>query len=301
MPHQPSQPGASIVRPLATLGMFGLVLAVAFGGGAAAGSLTGPIDVGDGGAHPDDDAPGAALPARGLLVAQDGLRLVPDARSAHPGPFSFRIVGDDDRPVVDFVEQHERYMHFIVASRDLATFHHLHPTRDAGGRWQVDLPELSPGAYRAFADFQADGAAPMTLGVDLTVPGRTPRAQPPAPTTTHLVDGYDVRLEGELVAGTDAELTITVRRGGAVVSTEPYLGAGGHLVALRDGDLAFLHVHPLDEHPEGPVRFAVDVPSEGTYALFFDFVHDGEVRTARFVVDADRTAPPSDPSDGDGH
>ena len=25
---------------------------------------------------------------------------------------------------------------------------------------------------------------------------------------------------------------------------EPYLGAKGHLVALREGDLAYLHIHP---------------------------------------------------------
>lgn len=278
------------MSPLATLTTFGLVLAVALGGGAAAGSLAGPIDVGEGDAgHETSETAAPALAAGGLLVAQDGLRLVPDARVAHPGPFTFRIVGDDDRPVTAFVEQHERYMHLIVASRDLRTFHHLHPTKGSDGRWRVELPELAPGAYRAFADFQAAGADPVTLGVDLVVPGRTTVPEAPVPTRRHVADGYDVRLEGDLVAGTDAELTITVRRDGAVVATEPYLGAGGHLVALRDGDLAFLHVHPLDDGSDGPVRFAVEVPSEGTYALFFDFLHDGEVRTARFVVDADRT------------
>jgi len=57
-------------------------------------------------------------------------------------------------------------------------------------------------------------------------------------------------------------------------------------VALRDGDLAYLHVHPLDDEPNGPVPFAVEVPSPGTYALFFDFLADGTVRTARFVAQA---------------
>ena len=85
-------------------------------------------------------------------------------------------------------------------------------------------------------------------------------------------------------------MTITVRRDGQVVTTEPYLGAAGHLVALRDGDLAYLHVHPLDDEPAGPVRFAVEVPSAGLYGLFFDFQVDGQVRTARFVLDADRAA-----------
>lgn len=79
--------------------------------------------------------------------------------------------------------------------------------------------------------------------------------------------------------------------------TDPYLGAAGHLVALRDGDLAYVHVHPLAEEPSGPVGFGVEVPSAGRYALFFDFEVDGTVRTARFVADL----APADGDHGGGH
>ncbi|MDK8252667.1 hypothetical protein QP834_16880, partial [Enterococcus faecalis] len=62
--------------------------------------------------------------------------------------------------------------------------------------------------------------------------------------TTDEVDGYTVSLNGDLTAGTSSELTISVERDGQPVTTlEPYLGAFGHLVALREGDLAYLHVH----------------------------------------------------------
>ncbi|NKX51639.1 hypothetical protein HER39_13910, partial [Arthrobacter deserti] len=45
-------------------------------------------------------------------------------------------------------------------------------------------------------------------------------------------------------------LTVIVTRGGQPVKTlEPYLGAYGHLVALRAGDLAYLHVHPEGAAP----------------------------------------------------
>ena len=54
---------------------------------------------------------------------------------------------------------------------------------------------------------------------------------------------------------------------------------------LREGDLAYLHVHPMDTEPDGPVNFMVSLPSAGTYAMFFDFKVDNVVRTARFVVD----------------
>ena len=69
----------------------------------------------------------------------------------------------------------------------------------------------------------------------------------------------------------------------AVTDLQPYLGALGHLVAIRDGDLAYLHVHPLGatDGPGGPtVRFGVDIPTAGTYGLFFDFSHGDVVRTA---------------------
>ena len=40
-------------------------------------------------------------------------------------------------------------------------------------------------------------------------------------------------------------LTLTVTKDGQpVTDLQPYLGAYGHLVALRAGDLAYLHVHP---------------------------------------------------------
>ncbi len=135
----------------------------------------------------------------------------------------------------------------------------------------------------------------------------------PVPATGDAVsiDGYDVTFDGELVAGEESELTVSVSRDGVPVDDlQPYLGALGHLVAIRDGDMADLHVHPLDDAdgPGGPaVRFAVDVPTAGTYGLFFDFSHGDVVRTASVVattVDAADAAAPTTTSathDGDEH
>ena len=58
-------------------------------------------------------------------------------------------------------------------------------------------------------------------------------------------------------------------------------GAGGHLVALREGDLAFLHVHP-DEHADD-VAFEATFPTTGRYRLFLQFKHDGAVQTVAFT------------------
>jgi copper chaperone CopZ len=68
----------------------------------------------------------------------------------------------------------------------------------------------------------------------------------------------------------EAELRFTVMREGRVIHTEPYLGAGGHLVALREGDLAFLHVHPPGHAEEGvhddAVGFATESPAPAATA-----------------------------------
>lgn len=278
----------------AKLAAYALVLAAVLGGGAALGAAAGPLDVGGGdghdapGGHGDEPAAGGSgrLPAGGLLVSQDGYTLVPEDRLADAGRFAFTVVGPDGRAVERYDTVHDRDLHLIVASRDLTRFAHLHPGREAGGRWAVELPALGPGWYRAFADFRPAGAGQLTLGVDLVAPGAV--EPPPAlePRRTHRVDGFDVELAGDLAAAEEAMVTVTVGRGGEVVTTDPYLGAAGHLVALRQGDLAYLHVHPLDDEPAGPVRFAVEVPSPGTYALFFDFLVDGTVRTARFALEA---------------
>lgn len=276
------------MKPAVTLGAFGVVLAAALGVGAAVGSAAGPIETGGDAHHAEATAEPVATkrPTRGLEIAQDDLRLEADDRVLDGRPFGYRIVGDEGVAVTDFVEQHERKMHLIIASRDLSTFHHVHPRMDVSGHWQVQLPALSPGAYRAFADFAAVGHEPMTLGVDLTVPGLVAAPEELAVSRTDEVDGYHVTLDGALEAGADSRLTVTVERNGEVIVTEPYLGAAGHMVTLRDGDLAYLHVHPLTPERIGPVPFAVDVPSASTYAVFFDFLHEGEVRTARFVLEA---------------
>jgi hypothetical protein len=274
------------VNPAAKLGAFGLVLLAVLGGGAALGQAVGPIDTaatarGDmdhGGDGAADMADHDAVPA-GLQVAQDGYTLsVPVTDLGRP-ELRFTIVGPDGEPVTRFDELHERRLHLVIVSRDLQTYAHLHPAMDRTGEWSVALPGLPPGSYRVFADVQPTGAEHLTLGIDAAVAGTS--APRPIRLAHHdEVDGFEVDLESR-----DGTATITVRRDGRVVTTEPYLGAAGHLVAVRQGDLAYLHVHPLDEEPAGPVRFGVEYPSAGTYALFFDFQVDGVVHTARFAVE----------------
>ena len=225
---------------------------------------------------------GGHTAVKGLLASQDGYTFTPENTDIGDGNFAFTITGPDGAPVKDYTTLHDRDLHLIVASDDLRQYAHLHPMLDDNGRWFVKTPsDFSPGKYRAFADFDPEGTqTQLTLGIDLTKPGAAPAAKPLVPSNKDSVDGFDVSLD---FTGTEA--TVTVRRNGEVVTTQPYLAAAGHLVTLREGDLAYLHVHPMDTEPDGPVNFMVSLPSAGTYAMFFDFKVDNVVRTARFVVD----------------
>jgi hypothetical protein len=157
----------------------------------------------------------------------------------------------------------------------------------ADGTWSVPLAVGAPGAYRVFADFQPAGRADgLTLGVDVPAPGDYRPRPLPAPARSTTVDGYTVTLTGALTPGASSPVTLSVSRGGRpVTDLQPYLGAYGHLVALREGDLAYLHVHPGAGRTAGPaITFNAEVPSAGTYRLYLDFRHGGKVRTAEFTA-----------------
>jgi len=274
-------------------------------GGAAVGNAVGPFNTTSAASHASHDAPGAAtdsppqdapeenlIPA-GLTTSEAGYTLEPErtdlAGATGDEPFRFRITSPDGEVVRAFESRHERELHLIVVDRDLTTFSHLHPTRADDGTWSVVLGKMKPGVHRAFADFVPSGGPDLTLGVDLAVAGDFRPAPLPSVAGTDAADGYEVTLGGAPTAGSSSEVTLEVSRDGQpVTDLDPYLGANGHLVAIRAGDLAYLHVHPLETtgKDSGPtVRFAVEVPSPGTYRLFFDFAHGTGVHTADFTVD----------------
>ncbi|MEO3777082.1 hypothetical protein ABGB16_09560 [Micromonospora sp. B11E3] len=245
------------------------------------------------GAH-DHGSPagaGGATDVGGLAVSSGGWTLAPlsDGFAAgRPGEFRFQVRDVQGRPVTRFAVVHDKPMHLIVVRRDLTGYRHLHPTMAADGTWSIPLTLPQGGAWRAYADFTVvtddGGQTALTLGVDLAVPGGyTPRPLP-APATTTTVDGFTVSWSGEPRIGVTRPLRFQVRAGDSTPTVERYLGAYGHLVALREGDLGYLHVHPEAGPPGDGVTFQLTVPGPGRYRLYLDFQVDGVVRTAEFTL-----------------
>jgi hypothetical protein len=299
------------VKLAAFAGGLVLAFAAALGVGAATGSPFDSPETAPHG-HRSPDAPGDAaeqsggdttdgadagsdgqMPA-GLAVSRDGYTLQlldPVLPAGDAVDLRLRIVTDNGQPVEKFAVSHEKRMHVILVRRDTSSFQHVHPQMATDGTWSVPVT-VEPGSWRVFADFVPAGGAegPVTLGADLSVSGPFSPEPLPQETRVDTVDGYQVVLEGDLVRGRDTTLAFTVTRDGKpVTDLQPYLGAYGHLVALRAGDLAYLHVHPEDAPPDGPaggpqIGFSAASPTAGTYRLFLDFQHRGQVRTAEFTL-----------------
>ncbi|SDX62027.1 hypothetical protein SAMN05660209_00876 [Geodermatophilus africanus] len=275
----------------------GAVFAAAVGVGAAIGPVGAP------GTHP-----AAAAPAPGPAV-DAGTGYVLDVLEEQPAAGTttvvFRVLGPDGAPVTGYTPDHGEDLHLVAVRTDLSGYQHVHPDLGADGTWRAPLT-LTPGSWHLVADTTPAAAGEdLALTADLQVAGTYDPRPLPEPAPVAEVDGYTVVLTGELTPGGESELTFGVSRDGRpVTDLQPYLGAYGHLVALREGDLEYLHVHPVeDEHvapaPGPHVGFAATAPSAGTYRLFLDFRHGDAVHTAAFTVQATGTA--ADEPAGHGH
>lgn len=264
----------------------------------------------DAGSAMDHGEAGTAPVPRGVTLAAGGYQLGPVSAPAavgSAGTLSFTISDAGGKPLQDYAASHTKDLHLIMVRTDGSEFRHVHPERAADGSWSIPWTWKAAGTYRVFADFVPGGSTDqLTLTRTIDVAGPVTAAAAPAETRTAHVDGFDVTIAGDLRAGASSELTLSVAKNGVPVTTlQPYLGAFGHLVALRDGDLAYLHVHPEGADPQpgqlsgATVEFAAEAPSSGRYLLYFDFQVDGAVHTAAFVLPA--SGAPGESPGGDSH
>lgn len=283
--------------PVARLAAFAILLAVLAGVAALVGRASG-LDVEEsaghesaGGAPHGGEAP-AAKGANGLSDASAGLRLRLEPATLEAGVRSrleLAIVDRHGEPIGALHASHgEPPLHLILVRRDLSGYQHLHPKR-SGESYVADVALPLPGIWRAYADFEIDGEK-IVLGRDLFVPGEFAPLPLPAIAATTRAESYDVELgREELRAGAETTLRFLISRSGEPVEAlQPYLGAAGHLVAIREDDLTYLHVHPFEGSATGRIGFGADFAEPGRYALFLQFRHEGRVRTARFTVAVDR-------------
>jgi len=244
----------------------------------------------DGSVTPAGGATSGAGSVGGLAVSSDGLTLVPASRTFaadRTQPLRFKITATGGAPVTTYATVHDKALHLILIRRDLSGFQHLHPAMAPDGTWSIPLTLADPGSYRAIADFTAivgGKQIPTTLGVDLTVPGDYAPVELPAPVRQAVTQDLQVSFEGEPRTGSTQPLMMSVTTVGKPAALEPYLGAYGHLVVLREGDVGYVHVHPEEQLIDGKVKFWLAAPGPGRYRMFFDFQVAGQVHTAAWTA-----------------
>ncbi|TLF78497.1 hypothetical protein [Nocardia cyriacigeorgica] len=295
---------------------FALGLAAVFGIALGVGAAIGPEpsepaghDTHAAGSATTGGSGSAELPG-GLVATEAGYTLALDnatTTTSADAQLRFRILDHTGAPVTHYVRSHDKDLHLIVVRRDMAAFQHVHPVLDANGTWSVALNLSRAGDYRVYADFTPEGGEALTLGADLRVAGQYDAQPLPAPATSTTVGDYTVTLDGVITPGQASKVTLSVSRNGQpVTDLQPYLGAYGHLVALRASDLAYLHVHPEGEPGDGVtaagpgITFYVTAPTTGDYRLFLDFQHEGVVRTAEFTATAGPASTTPAPAAGHG-
>lgn len=228
-----------------------------------------------------------------------------------PATYTFSIVDDQGTTLKsnNFATVHEKIMHVIIVRKDLQDFQHVHPefNQTTGKFTLANLTFPSDGPYRIFADFTpttsqigADGQPlPVTLNEDVTVGTLANyKAQPVVDSPlSKTFQSYQAQLTATptpIAAGRSTTLTFALNQNGKpVTNLEKYLGALGHSVVLREGDLEFLHTHALDEdvaNQTGKVDFAVTFPTAAKYKVFSQFQHQGKILTTDFVLTAESPA-----------
>ncbi len=219
-----------------------------------------------------------------------------------PSEYSFSIIDDQGNTLKDFAITHTKQMHVIVVRKDLAYFQHVHPEFDpsTGTFTLKDLTFPADGVYRVFADFApVDGqkdsmGMPLAVTVSEDVPAGTGANYVSQPIGTEenakTFDGMTVSLitHGAMTSSAENMLMFNLNQNNKpVTDLQEYLGALGHAVVLREGNLDFIHAHPIEDvkaKQNGTVSFMVDFPEAGKYKVFTQFQRGGKVITTDFVV-----------------
>lgn len=203
-----------------------------------------------------------------------------------------------------FQKLYEKQMHLIVVDSTLEYFTHLHPELD-DSTFEISTQFPKEDVYRLYTDFQPFGATEQQFAFSLPVgDGRQQKStQQPDKNLTKVFGDYEVTLSAppldaqEMSIGNQT-LTFTIKDAGTekpVTTLEPYLGAFGHLVMIKQDNYAYLHVHP--QNPITPTPGLTGGPGvsfvplglygaiqPGIYRVFAQFNPDGNLFTADFTV-----------------
>ena len=234
-----------------------------------------------------------------------------EASAGEESIFTAKIRDQRGCPIEDLQRAHERMLHTLFISQDLASFQHLHQEdsaeltatdlRDSTFHFPVTLP--TAGEYRLVFDYAHEN---QYLASDdwMTVGGAPAQAAAPVLdyTTERAVGGLVVSLRWDVepAAGYESAWNVTIRTesGEDVTDLVQWLGADAH-AAVASADLGFVsHTHawfpgmedlaPSHEMPvfyTGPdLPFHYTFPTAGAHKMWIQFAR-ADAPDAPYVAD----------------
>ncbi len=245
----------------------------------------------------------------------------PEVNSEKEVTFNFSVKDKEGKPFDNLKIVHEKLIHLLVVSDDLAFFEHVHPEKQADGGFKLNYKFPTGGVYKLYADFTPEDSPQIVNVFDVNVGGE-PRQKTPLTADVDYkktVDGltFTMKPGGNLKAANGVALNfyVTDENGKAVTDLQPYLGAMAHFVVISEDASKFLHVHAeggkmtetkgtggheghgdqhggmeMDVKPdvkdaETPTVMAhTEFPTGGLYKLWGQFQRNGKVITVPFVV-----------------
>ncbi|MCX6597091.1 MAG: YHYH protein [Acidobacteria bacterium] len=183
---------------------------------------------------------------------------------------------------------HEREIHLLVISEDMADFHHIHPLRQPNGTYQVAHRFTRPGRYGIFADHTPPGQPQTIAKFQVSVAGKeASQSRELVSATAATAAGITAHLcwSEPPQAGRDLQVafSLTDANGAPITDLDPYLGAWAHILLVRRDGEEFIHAHPIEESTTAVSdpwqhSHATLGPSPSRIATLTGFRHPGHYR-----------------------
>ncbi len=240
-----------------------------------------------------------------------------------PADFVFTVKDKAGNVVKDLQVVHEKPMHLLIVSNDLAEFYHIHPEPTSDGTFRVEHTFPNGGDYKLYADFTPQNSPQVVEKLDLKVAGtaRSKTALVADPKLEKAVDGLKVTMKPSVAIKAGQELTLDfaafdAASGKPVTDLENYLGELAHFVIISEDLVDFVHAHPMakgesmdgmkmegekdhgaDGHSHGEetkgdkkalgyeVSAHTTFPRAGMYKLWAQFQRAGKIISVPFIVD----------------
>ena len=255
-----------------------------------------------------------------LEVVEYGLKLetTPIAlKAAEETTLRFHILHPKTgEQIKEFSVIHEMLFHLFIVSKDLEYYDHIHPIRDPDGSFKINVRLPKPGHYEVYSDFFPVGGTAQVIHRSLSVTGghdahgaHSEHSSEQQFLRTSLIPDKSlikttngIRLELKLepdqpVAGQPMLLKyylVDDETGQPVKDLQPYLGAWGHTVTIREEATDFLHSHSTRLIPAGADRstllsgprisFNTFFARPGHYRIWSQFQRKDKVITVSFTV-----------------